>query len=163
VSESVVVAVTLLAMLIGIVGVLVPVLPGVVLIGVAGIAATFVLGIDAGGWVLVAVLAVITVVGAGASYLLPARRGLRGNAARSSLGVALVAAIAGFVVVPVVGLPLGAVVGLFTAELRRTGDRTAAWATTRSVLAGYGIGVIVELAAGLTLVALWLVTTLVRL
>lgn len=162
-TELVVVTVTLVVMLVGLVGVVVPVLPGVAVVGLAGIVATFVLGIDGVGWVLVAVLAVVTVVGASASIVLPTRRGLRGDAARSSLTLAATLALVGFFVIPVVGLPVGAVLGLYLGELGRHGDRDRAWTSTRGVLQAYGVGVLVELVAALLLVAIWLPTTLVRL
>lgn len=162
-SDGVVIVLTLLVMLVGVAGVVIPVLPGVLLVGAAGIVATFVLGIDPVGWALVVALTIVTGVGLVASYVLPARRGLRGEAARSSLWIAIVAAAAGFFVIPVVGLIVGALVGLFGAELSRTGDRDRAWATTRSVLAAYGIGIAVELAAALVAIVLWLGVTLVRL
>lgn len=162
-GDTLVIVVTLLVMVVGIVGVVVPVLPGVPLVGLAGIVATFVLGIDVGGWVLVAVLAALTVVGTVASYVLPARQGVQGGAARSSLAVAGACGVVGFFVAPVVGLVVGAVAGLYVAELRRHGDRGRAWATTRTVVAAYGVGLLIELAAALLIAAVWLVTTLIRL
>ncbi|MEX1163065.1 MAG: DUF456 family protein [Nitriliruptor sp.] len=162
-SDAVIIGLTLGVMLVGLVGVVVPVLPGVVLVGLAGIVATFALGIDTVGWVLVVVLAVVTLAGAGASYALPAQRGLKGDAARSSLALAAVLGVVGFFVIPVVGLILGALLGLYLGEVGRHGDRTRAWASTRSVLKAYGVGVLVEMGAALLLIAIWLVTTLVRL
>jgi uncharacterized protein len=163
VSDAVVIGLTLAVMLVGLVGVVVPVLPGVVLVGAAGIVATFVLGIDAAGWVLVVVLAVVTLAGAGASYVLPTRKGLKSDVARSSLALAAALGIVGFFVIPVVGLVVGALGGLFLGELGRHGDRDRAWASTRGVLKAYGVGVLVELGAALLLVATWLVGTLARL
>ncbi len=162
-SDAVIIGLTLGVMLVGLVGVVVPILPGAVLVGVAGIAATFALGIDTAGWVLVVVLAVVTLVGTGASYVLPTRRGLKGDVAGSSLVLAGALAVVGFFVIPVVGLVIGAVLGLQLGEVARHGDRRRAWASTRSVLRAYGIGILVELGAALLLVAIWLVTTLARL
>jgi hypothetical protein len=41
------------------------------------------------------------------------------------------------------------------AAAARLGDAGAAWASTRAVLVGVGIGVLVELATGLVMVAVW--------
>jgi uncharacterized protein len=163
VSDAVIIGLTLAAMFVGVIGVVVPILPGVAIVGIAGIVATFALGIDTAGWVLVIVLGLLTIAGAGASLALPARRGIKGDAARSSLTLAAVLAVVGFFVVPVVGLILGALLGLYLGELNRHNDRNRAWASTTSVAKAYGVGVLVELATALLLIAIWLPATLVRL
>lgn len=162
-SDQIVVALTVLVMLVGLAGVVVPFVPGVLLVGAAAIVSTFVLGISPGGWLMVATVGLIAVGGAGASLALPARRGLRGDAARSSLGLAAALGIVGFFVVPIVGLPLGALGGLYLGELQRHGDRGRAWASTRDVLRAYGVGVLVEFGAALLVIAIWLPGTLLRL
>jgi uncharacterized protein len=163
VSDAVIIGLTLAVMFVGVVGVVLPVLPGVAIVGIAGIVATFALGIDAAGWVLVVVLGLLTVAGAGASLALPARRGLKGDAARSSLALAAVLALVGFFVVPVVGLILGGLLGLYLGELNQHGNGDRAWVSTKSVAKAYGVGVLVELATALLLIAIWLPATLVRL
>jgi uncharacterized protein len=163
VSDAVIIGLALAAMFVGVIGVVVPILPGVAIVGIAGIVATFALGIDTAGWVLVIVLGLLTIAGAGASLALPARRGIKGDAARSSLTLAAVLAMVGFFVVPVVGLILGALLGLYLGELNQHNDRNRAWASTTSVAKAYGVGVLVELATALLLIAIWLPATLVRL
>jgi hypothetical protein len=59
-------------------------------------------------------------------------------------------------VVPLVGFVIGGVLGVFLAEWRRTGDPRGAWASTRRVLVAFGIGMAVEVGAGLLMVATWL-------
>jgi uncharacterized protein len=163
VPDQLVFALTLVVMLIGLVGVVVPFVPGVIIVGAAAIVSTFVFGITASGWLFVATVALITLGGAGASLALPARRGLRGDAARSSLGLAATLAVVGFFVIPVVGLPVGALVGLYLGEHQRHGDRQRAWASTREVLKAYGLGVLVEFGAALLVIVLWLPGALSRL
>ncbi len=163
-TDLLIVAVTLAVMLVGLAGVVLPILPGVVVVGGAAIAGTFALGVDtAGGWTLVISIGVLTLIGAAASLVLPARRGLAGGAPRSSLGIAAAGAFVGFFVIPIVGLPVGAVIGLYAAEVNRTGDRTQAWSTTRSVITGYGIGVLVELVLSVLIVATWVTSAVVNL
>lgn len=162
-SDQIVVALTVLVMLVGIAGVVVPFLPGVFVVGAAAIVSTFVLGVDASGWLLVITIGLLTLGGAGASMALPARRGLRGDAARSSLALAAALGIVGFFVLPIVGMPAGALGGLYVGELQRHGDRARAWASTRDVLRAYGLGVLVEFGAALLIVAIWLPGTLLRL
>ena len=63
--------------------------------------------------------------------------------------------IVGFFVVPVIGLPLGFVLGIFLAELARTDGMPAAWASTVEALKATGLSVLVELASVLLAGAVW--------
>src|SRR3954471_12530801 len=95
-----------LAILVGLAGVVVPVLPGLVLV----LAAILVWALerqDALGWAVLAGAAVVFAVGQVAKYLLPGRRlkdaGIPG---RTTLAGVLLGVV-GFFVVPVLGLPIG--------------------------------------------------------
>jgi hypothetical protein len=57
----------------------------------------------------------------------------------------------------VIGLPLGAVAGVYAAEHHRTGDAAGAWRSTKSAIVGFGIGTLIEMGAGLAMVAIWVV------
>lgn len=162
-SDQIVVVLTLVVMLVGLAGVVIPFIPGVIVVGAAAIVSTFVFGITASGWLLVGTVALIALGGAGASMALPARRGLRGDAARSSLALAAALGLVGFFAIPIVGLPLGALGGLFIGELNRHGDRSRAWASTLDVTKAYGLGVLVELGAALLIIAIWLPGAVLRL
>ena len=143
-----------LAMLAGLAGTVVPVLPGLPVIWVAGL--VWALSADgAGRWVVLVVLTALLVVGEAAHYVLPARS-LGSRAPRSTLLWGAAGAVAGFFVVPVVGFVLGGVAGVYAAELRRTRDGGAAWAATRRVLVAFGIGMAVEVGAGVLMVLTWL-------
>jgi uncharacterized protein len=48
----------------------------------------------------------------------------------TTVGLGSLLAVVGFVVVPVVGLPLGFVLGVYLAELARLRDPGAAWPST---------------------------------
>lgn len=145
-----------LVMLVGVVGVLVPVLPGLLLVWAAGLAWVW---LDGGGVARVAVAVVLTVllVGGGiAKYVLPARSATGAGAPRSTLVLGAAGATVGFVVVPVVGLVLGGVLAVYLAELHRLRDGSAAGRSTWAVLRAIGIGVLVELAAAVLMVGAWL-------
>jgi uncharacterized protein YqgC (DUF456 family) len=70
------------------------------------------------------------------------------------------AAVVGFFVVPVVGLPLGGALGIYLAERVRTGDGRAAARATRATLVGFGLAALVQLGAGLAMIGIWLVWVL---
>ena len=149
-----------LVMLVGVVGTVVPLLPGLLLVWVAGL--VWVLA-DGGGvvrWATLAVLTVLLVVGMVAKYVLPGRRAAADGAPFSTMAVGVAGMVVGFFVIPVVGLLVGGLVGVFVAERVRLGTSAAAWASTRRVLVAVGIGALVEIACGLMMMLVWLVGVL---
>lgn len=150
----------LLVMLVGVVGTVVPLLPGLALVWAAGV---FWAVADGGGVARILVAVVLTAllaVGTITKYVLPARSAGGAGAPRRTLWLGLLGAIVGFFVVPVVGAVVGGVGAVYLAELSRLGRTDLAWRSTRAVLVGVGIGVLVEIATGLVMVGVWLVAVL---
>jgi len=142
------------AVLVGIVGILVPVLPGSTLI----LGAVLVLAAADGGgtaWTVFAVATVLLVLGAVVKYAVPGRR-LRATGVpnRSILAGGLLGVV-GFFVVPVVGLFLGFVLGAYLSERHRVGA-AAAGPTTRAALTAVGASIFIELTAALLAASVWL-------
>jgi uncharacterized protein YqgC (DUF456 family) len=137
----------------GLVGVVLPVLPGLLLV-LAGIAVWAVPRGDAVGWTVLGVAVAVVVLGTVAKYLLPgARMRAAGVPARTVLAGGVLG-IVGFFVVPLVGLVLGFVLGVYLAEYARLG-RAGAWPSTRTALAAVGWSILIELGAGLLATAVW--------
>lgn len=147
-------------MLVGLVGVIVPVLPGLLLIWGAGLAWAWADG-GGGRWAVVALLTMLLVVGTVAKYALPAHTASGVGAPRRTLALGALGAVVGFFVIPVVGLVVGGVGAIFLAELQRLGEPAPAWQSTRAVLVAVGVGMLVELATGVLMVAVWAVAALV--
>ncbi|MBA2416943.1 MAG: DUF456 domain-containing protein [Geodermatophilaceae bacterium] len=150
-----------LVMAVGVVGVLVPVLPGLLLIAVAALVWALTEQ-DTLAWVVFAAMMVVLGLGAVAKYVLPARDLAAAGAPRSTMLVGALGAVIGFFAIPVVGLLVGGVAGVFVAELRRlNGDRNAAWRSTWVTIKAVGLGILIELVAALAAVAIWVVAVLV--
>lgn len=148
-----------LAVLVGLVGTVVPVLPGGALIAVAvGVWALVVQ--TAAGWVAFAGVVVLVLAGAALKYLTAGRLITASSVPTRSLVLAGLAGIVGFFVVPVVGLVLGLVGGLYAAEYARTRDTRGAWSSSVVAMKGVGLGILVELAAALLAATVWLVAVL---
>jgi uncharacterized protein len=144
----------------GLIGIVVPVLPGLILVW-AGIAVWATSRHDAWGWVVLAGVSAVLVLGIVTKYLLPGRKLRESGVPWSTLAAGAVLAVIGFVVVPVVGVVLGFVLGVFLAELARLRDRTAASAATRVALAAVGWSIVVELGTGLVMTAVWVIALVV--
>jgi uncharacterized protein YqgC (DUF456 family) len=65
--------------------------------------------------------------------------------------------LVGFFVVPVVGLVLGFILGVYLAEQIRLKDSRAAWQSTKAALKATGLSMLIELAAGLAILATFVI------
>jgi uncharacterized protein len=158
----VLVAAVAAAMAVGLIGILLPVVPGTSLILGAGLVYGALEGFGAAGRIAASLMALLLAAGATAKYFL-AQRGARARGApATSLAAGAAAGIVGFFVLPVIGLPVGAAAGVLAAEFVRTRSLPAAWRSTTGVIAGIGLGTLVELAAGVVMVLCWAVWVLVQ-
>ena len=149
-----------LVMLVGLLGVVVPLLPGTALVLGAGVVwAAFVVDGGSTRWIVVGVMAALFLAGLVLKYALPGRH-LAGRLPRRTLLLGAAGAVVGFFVLPPLGLLLGGVLGVYLAESQRTRGSGEAWRSTVQVLKAIGLGVLAELAAGVLMVATWLVGVL---
>ena len=148
-----------LAIAVGLVGIVVPVLPGSVLVLVA-ILVWAVLTATATGWAVFAVATLLLAAGAVVKYAVPGRRLKADGVPNRSLLAGALLGVVGFFVIPVVGLLIGFVLGVYLAELQRVG-RALAGPTTRSALRAVGVSILIELGAGLLAALTWLVGAIV--
>jgi hypothetical protein len=155
-SGSTVTLISGLAVLAGVLGVVVPVLPGLLLCWL-GVLLWAVLG-DAGGgrWLVLGLATVLAGAGALVKYLWPGRRLARTGVPTRSLAAGGLLGIVGFFVLPVVGLPIGFVGGVLLAERARLHTFDAAWPSTRRALGAVGLSMAVEFTAALGIAVVWL-------
>lgn len=149
-----------LVMAVGLLGVLLPVIPGLLLIW--GVGVFWALQEEgAARWAVLAVLSVLAVAGTLAKYLLSSRAASAAGAPRSTILAGAAGAVVGFFVVPVLGLVIGGVAGVLLAERSRLGHWRPAWRATKAFLVGFGLGMALELAAALVMVLVWATAALV--
>jgi uncharacterized protein YqgC (DUF456 family) len=142
------------AIAVGLVGIVLPILPGAFLVLAAIIVWCFIEG-GTTAW-LVAGLCVTLIVGSQVlKYAVPGKRLRTGGIPNSTLLVGAVLGIVGFFVIPIVGLVIGFVLGIYVAELARLDDRSEAWPSTLLALRAVGVSILIELAGGLLAAAVW--------
>jgi hypothetical protein len=143
-----------LLMLIGMVGIVVPVIPGLVLV-LAGVF-VWALGESTGfGWSVFGVCAVLYLAGLALQYAVPGRHLRVAGVGRWTLVLAVLLGVVGFFVIPVIGGPVGFVAGIYLVELGRSREHRAAWTSTRAALTAVLLSTGIELLAGLTIVTTW--------
>jgi uncharacterized protein YqgC (DUF456 family) len=146
-----------LAVLVGLVGIVVPVLPGTVLILVA-VLVWSVVASSTTGWLVFAVVALFLGAGAVVKYAVPGRRLQAAGVPTRTIVVGGLLGLVGFFVIPVIGLVVGFVLGVYLSELQRVGTGRA-WTTTKAAMLAAGLSMLIELAAGLCAAMTWLVAT----
>lgn len=145
-----------LVILVGLVGIVVPVLPGVIAI----FGAILVWAIVTGGttaWVVFAIATVLLAISGVIKYSWPGRNMKEAGVPNRALLLGGVLAIVGFFVVPVVGLFAGFVLGVYLSELERLREGKQAWTSTVHALKGVGLSILIELAGALLATCVWVV------
>ncbi|WP_330299244.1 DUF456 domain-containing protein [Streptomyces sp. NBC_00503] len=143
-----------LVLLLGVVGVLVPGVPGTWLVW-AGVLWWAMHERSAAAWTLLVAATALLLVVQVVKWLLPPRR-LRGvGVTRRMAAYAGAGAVLGFVLVPVVGAVPGFVGGIYLCERERLGSHGEALASVRAVMRAVGTSVLVELFACLLVVGAW--------
>jgi len=132
----------------------VPVLPGTALIGGAILVWALVESTPT-AWAVALACCAVLAVAAVLTYLIPGRRMASAGIPRRTLVVGGVLGLAGFFLVPVVGLPLGFVLGVYLAERLRLPDHAAAWPSTVEAMKGTGLSVLIGLAGALVATSIW--------
>lgn len=140
---------------VGLLGIVVTVIPGLLLV-VAGIAVWAVPRGDVVGWTVLGAAVGIAVLGTIAKFLLPGRALRAAGVPGRTLLAGAVLGIVGFFVIPVIGLFLGFVLGVYLAELARLRSHDRAWPSTKEALRAVGWSILIELAAGLLATAAWI-------
>ena len=143
------------AIAVGVAGIIVPELPGTVLV----LGAILVWALEVGtttAWLVFAFAATFLVLGTVVKYLVPGRQLKSSGVPSRTLVAGGVLAFVGFFVVPVVGMLLGFVLGVYVAERARVGA-AGAWPSTRAALRAVGVSILIELTAAFLAVATWVV------
>lgn len=138
---------------VGLVGIIVPILPGSILV----LGAVLVWSLSVGGATAWTVFAVVTVlIGAGAvvKYVVPGKRLQVAGIPASTQWIGVLLGVVGFFVVPVVGLFIGFPLGIYLAEVRRVGAAQA-WPSTVHSLKAVGLSIVIELGAAVLATLVW--------
>lgn len=138
---------------VGIAGIIVPVLPGTLL--VLGAILVWALGVGTStGWLVFAVCAALLVGGSVVKYLVPGRRLKASGVPHRTLLVGALLAFVGFFVIPLVGMFVGFVLGVYVAERARVGA-VGAWPSTVGALRAVGVSILIELVAAFLAALTW--------
>ncbi|CDO29580.1 hypothetical protein A5722_00355 [Mycobacterium vulneris] len=144
-----------LVIALGLVGIVLPVLPGGGFLVFAAIAVWAIVEHTTVAWVTLGVAAVFFVTAEVIKYVWPVRRMRAAEVGIWSLVAGGALGLIGFFVIPVIGLVIGFVAGVYLAELAVRRDYRRAWTSTVHALKGVALSVGVELTGALLATVAW--------
>ena len=133
-----------LAIAVGLTGIVVPVLPGSILIIAALLG--WALGMQStAAWWAFGVGAALALAGLLSSAVLTGRKLKQRKVPNTSILAGVVVGVVGMFVIPVVGLIVGFAVGLLLSEYLRRRSLPEAWSASYAALKAMGLGILLEL------------------
>ncbi len=144
-----------LVIIVGLAGILVPILPGLLLVWGA-VAVWALVETSPLAWTVLAVATAVVAASQVMKYVVPGQRMRAAGVSGRAVIAGGVLGIVGFFVVPVVGLFLGFVLGVYLYELGRQRDNAQAWPATIEALKAVWVSIVIELFAGMIVAVGWL-------
>ncbi len=145
----------LVVMLVGLIGLLIPVLPGTVIIWLAALGYGLFSGFGTLGWVMFGFISVIMIVSTVIDNLVVGAKTVQGGAALSSVVWGILAGVVFTFVVPPFGGLVAAPLVIFLLEYRRTGSKDRAINAVKDLTIGVGLSWVMRLGMGLLMIVLW--------
>lgn len=145
-----------IVIVVGLIGIVITVLPGSLLIGGAVLVWALFTGTALAWWTF-AIVAILLILGMLGGKVVMARHTKSAGTSNGSLAFAGLLGIVGFFVIPLIGLVIGFVAGLWLAEFYRIRNVSQAWISAKAGLAGAGWGMLAELGAALLAATVWLI------
>jgi uncharacterized protein YqgC (DUF456 family) len=149
-------AITLLVMIVGLFGLIVPIFPGIIVIWLAALGYGLVTGFTTVGWIIFGVNTVLMLIGVTIDNVLMSAKAHKEGAAWSSLAMGMVGGVLGTILFPPIGGILAAPLVVLLLEYLRQRDIHNALRTVRGLLIGWGASFIVRFFIGLMMIGIWL-------
>ena len=145
-----------LGMVVGVIGTVAPIIPGPVLIWLSALLWAWSDGFQMVGWPTLLVLALLVILAELSDVALATMGAKKGGASWTSMFVAGVVAIIGFIFFNILGAILGAFWGLFAWEAyRQRWQWRKAWRASGSFIIGYLVAIIVKIFFAALMIALF--------
>ncbi|RME88452.1 MAG: DUF456 domain-containing protein [Anaerolineae bacterium] len=147
---------TLLIMLVGLIGLVIPIFPGLVVIWLASLGYGLATGFTTRGWVIFALLTLLMLAGNVVDNVLMGAKARQGGASWLSIALGLIGGIVGSLLFPPLGGILGAPLVLFLAEFIRQRQAPKALRSVGALMIGWGWSFIIRFIIGLLMTGLWM-------
>ena len=152
---SIVLALALLVMVVGLIGTVLPVIPGTILIFLSALGYAFIEGFQTVGWPTLVVLGVLALVATTADLWASSIGAKVGGASGWSVLAGMIGGLIGFLVLSLVGAIIGAILGVLLTEIVRLGDWRKALKAGGGWAIGWALAIVVQVGIALTMVAIF--------
>lgn len=150
--------------LIGIAGIVIPILPGILLIWLTVLAYAIVDGFEAIGWISFIFITLLAIAAGTADIWMSSLGAKKGGAARRAMFFGLIGGIVGFFLfgflVPIVGNLVGSIVGyaagVFLGQYHKYRDWSMARKASLGGVVGWGLATVIQLAGGLLILIIFI-------
>jgi uncharacterized protein YqgC (DUF456 family) len=149
------VGIVLVAQLVGLLGLIVPVFPGLVVIWLADLGYGLVAGFGLSGWICFAIITLLMLAGSLADNVLMGAKARVGGASWWTLAAGWVAGVAGCLLLPPLGGIPASLLAVFIVEWIRRKDWRSALELTRGTAIGCGWAFVLRVALGLGMLLAW--------
>ncbi|HEX7621283.1 MAG TPA: DUF456 domain-containing protein [Anaerolineales bacterium] len=149
--------ITIVMMAVGLL--VIPILPGLVIIWVSALGYGIAAGFGALGWIMFALITVLMLAGSILDNVLMGAQAHKEGAPWWVVLIAMASAIIGSILIPIpiIGGILATLLVLFLIEWLRLKDARKALASMRGMLIGWGWAVVFRVIIGLIMIGLWLI------
>lgn len=161
-ADATIFGVTLVFMLIGLVGLIIPLFPGILVMWLATLVYGFVVGWNTLGIVLFSLITVIGLFASLADNLFLGAGAFKGGAAWWTILIAMAAGLIFTFLAPPFGGLIATPAVLLLLEYSRLKDWQTAIKTVKGAAVGWGISFFIRIFAGLVMIGLWVVWALFR-
>ena len=151
----VVLVLTFLIMLVGLIGTVLPIIPGTILIFAGALLYALVDGFQVVGWPTLVVLGILAAVATTADLWASSIGAKIGGASGWSVVIGMLAGLVGFVIFTLPGAIIGAILGVLLTEIVRVGDWKQALKAGSGWVVGWILSTVVQLGIGLIMVAIF--------
>jgi len=148
---------TLTFMLFGLFGLIIPIMPGLVIIWVAALGYGIAAGFGTLGWIMFAIITLLMIAGSFIDNVLMGTQARQSGASWVSITAALVFGLAGNFVLPVIGGLIAALLALFIAEWIRRKNWRESLKSVGGMAWGCGWAFMIRFIMGVVMIGLWLI------
>lgn len=155
-SRTALQAILLAVMLFGLFSLVMPVLPGLVIIWIPALVYGLVTGFNWINGILFVLITGLMLFGSVVDNLIMGQRARQQGASWIAITVSLIAGVAGSIFFPPFGGLAAALIGLFAVEFIRLRNWRQAFSSTKSMAIGCGWASIIRFGMGVVMILLWL-------
>jgi uncharacterized protein YqgC (DUF456 family) len=153
--NTIILVLAFLLMLVGLIGTVVPIIPGTLLIFLTALGYAILEGFHAVGWPTLLVLGVLAALATTADVWASSVGAKVGGASGWSVVAGLLGGLVGLILFTLPGAILGALLGVLVTEIVRLGELRKALKAGTGWIIGWALATLLQLCSGLTMIAIF--------